>query len=420
MLKQKEDKMLETLRKDADIIIKNAIESSLPDNAVKKALEKFPEVKGKIVLVSVGKAGWQMASAAYKELGDRIEGGVVVTKYDHSKGPIGNLQIVEAGHPVPDENSYKGTALAIDSVKDLGKDDMVLFLVSGGGSALFEKPLIPTMDMENLTSQLLASGASITEMNTIRKRMSAVKGGKFALICKPARVFSIVLSDIIGDPLDMIASGPAYPDKSTKEEAISIAEKYNLTLTPLMKELLEKETPKSLDNTETYVTGSVKELCASASITSEKLGYKPFVLTSSLSCIAREAGVFMANIAETYSDSKESLAFICGGETVVKLTGKGKGGRNQEFALASAPILSKVENAAIFSVGSDGTDGPTDAAGGYVDTETLSTLEKEGVDVNKVLLDNDAYNALKVSNGLVMTGPTGTNVNDFAVLLIKR
>ena len=420
MLKQKEDKMLETLRKDADIIIKNAIESSLPDNAVKKALEKFPEVKGKIVLVSVGKAGWQMASAAYKELGDRIEGGVVVTKYDHSKGPIGNLQIVEAGHPVPDENSYKGTALAIDSVKDLGKDDMVLFLVSGGGSALFEKPLIPTMDMENLTSQLLASGASITEMNTIRKRMSAVKGGKFALICKPARVFSIVLSDIIGDPLDMIASGPAYPDKSTKEEAISIAEKYNLTLTPLMKELLEKETPKSLDNTETYVTGSVKELCASASITSEKLGYKPFVLTSSLSCIAREAGVFMANIAETYSDSKESLAFICGGETVVKLTGKGKGGRNQEFALASAPILSKVENAAIFSVGSDGTDGPTDAAGGYVDTETLTTLEKEGVDVNKVLLDNDAYNALKVSNGLVMTGPTGTNVNDFAVLLIKR
>ena len=136
--------------------------------------------------------------------------------------------------------------------------------------------------------------------------------------------------------------------------------------------------------------------------------------------IAREAGVFMANIAETYSSSKESLAFICGGETVVKLTGKGKGGRNQEFALASAPILSKVENAAIFSVGSDGTDGPTDAAGGYVDTDTLSTLESKGIDINKVLFDNDAYNALKASGGLVMTGPTGTNVNDFAVLLIKR
>ena len=412
--------MVESLRKDADIIIKKAIESSLPDSAVKKALEKFPTVKGKIVLISVGKAGWQMASAAYNELGDKIDSGVVVTKYGHDKGPIGNIKIVEAGHPVPDENSYRGTEEAINAVKDLTEDDMVLFLVSGGGSALFEKPLIPSQDMEKLTSELLASGASITEMNTIRKRMSSVKGGKFALICKPARVFSIVLSDIIGDPLDMIASGPAYPDKSTSEEAMAIAEKYNLALTPEMKELLSKETPKSLDNVETYVTGSVKELCKSAYKSAEKLGYKPFILTSSLSCIAREAGVFMANIAETYSQSKESLAFICGGETVVKLTGKGKGGRNQEFALASAPILSKIENAAIFSVGSDGTDGPTDAAGGYVDTDTLKALEEKGIDVGKVLMDNDAYNALKETDGLIITGPTGTNVNDFAVLLIKR
>ena len=412
--------MVESLRKDADIIIKKAIESSLPDSAVKKALEKFPTVKGKIVLISVGKAGWQMASAAYNELGDKIDSGVVVTKYGHDKGPVGNIKIVEAGHPVPDENSYRGTEEAINAVKDLTEDDMVLFLVSGGGSALFEKPLIPSQDMEKLTSELLASGASITEMNTIRKRMSSVKGGKFALICKPARVFSIVLSDIIGDPLDMIASGPAYPDKSTSEEAMAIAEKYNLTLTPEMKELLSKETPKSLDNVETYVTGSVKELCKSAYESAEKLGYKPFILTSSLSCIAREAGVFMANIAETYSQSKESLAFICGGETVVKLTGKGKGGRNQEFALASAPILSKIENAAVFSVGSDGTDGPTDAAGGYVDTDTLKTLEEKGIDVGKVLMDNDAYNALKETDGLIITGPTGTNVNDFAVLLIKR
>lgn len=412
--------MLKALRNDADIIIKKAIESALPDSAVKKALKNFPEVKGKIVLVSIGKAGWQMAAAAYSELKERINGGVVVTKYDHNMGPIGNLEIIEAGHPVPDENSYKGTAKAIEAVKDLGKDDMVLFLVSGGGSALFEKPLIPTSDMERLTSELLASGASITEMNTIRKRMSAVKGGKFALISAPAKVFSIVLSDIIGDPLDMIASGPAYPDKSTKEEAKAIAEKYNLTLTEEMKKLLDEETPKSLDNVETYVTGSVKELCASASNTSKELGYKPIVLTSSLSCIAREAGVFMANIAETYKDSKESLAFIIGGETVVKLTGKGKGGRNQELALSASPILSKVENAALFSVGSDGTDGPTDAAGGYVDTETLSTLNENGIDVDKVLLDNDAYNALKVSGGLVITGPTGTNVNDFGVLLIKR
>ena len=412
--------MSENLRKDADRIIDRAIKESLPDSAVRKALQEFPETKGKVVLIAVGKAAWQMADAAYGFLGNRISGGVVVTKYDHSKGRIGNLEIYEGGHPVPDENSYKGTSAAIKAVEGLGEEDIVLFLVSGGGSALFEKPLIPSSDMARLTSELLASGASITEMNTIRKRMSAVKGGKFALLCKPAKVFSIVLSDIIGDPLDMIASGPAYPDSSTREEAEAIAEAYGLTLTDEMKKLLAEETPKSLDNVETHVTGSVRELCASASRAAEELGYKSFVITSYLSCIAREAGVMMADIAMHNKDSKESLAFIMGGETVVKLTGKGKGGRNQELALSAAPLLSSVENAAVFSVGSDGTDGPTDAAGGYVDSDTLSILKAKGIDVQKVLEDNDAYHALEKCGGLVITGPTGTNVNDVSVLLIKR
>ena len=412
--------MSENLRKDADRIIDRAIKESLPDSAVRKALQEFPETKGKVVLIAVGKAAWQMADAAYGFLGNRISGGVVVTKYDHSKGRIGNLEIYEGGHPVPDENSYRGTSAAIKAVEGLGEEDIVLFLVSGGGSALFEKPLIPSSDMARLTSELLASGASITEMNTIRKRMSAVKGGKFALLCKPARVFSIVLSDIIGDPLDMIASGPAYPDSSTREEAEAIAEAYGLTLTDEMKKLLAEETPKSLDNVETHVTGSVRELCASASRAAEELGYKSFVITSYLSCIAREAGVMMADIAMHNKDSKESLAFIMGGETVVKLTGKGKGGRNQELALSAAPLLSSVENAAVFSVGSDGTDGPTDAAGGYVDSDTLSILKAKGIDVQKVLEDNDAYHALEKCGGLVITGPTGTNVNDVSVLLIKR
>ena len=412
--------MSENLRKDADRIIDRAIKESLPDSAVRKALQEFPETKGKVVLIAVGKAAWQMADAAYGFLGERITSGVVVTKYDHSKGRIGNLEIYEGGHPVPDENSYKGTSAAIKAVEGLGEEDIVLFLVSGGGSALFEKPLIPSSDMARLTSELLASGASITEMNTIRKRMSAVKGGKFALLCKPAKVFSIVLSDIIGDPLDMIASGPAYPDSSTREEAETIAKAYGLTLTDEMKKLLAEETPKSLDNVETHVTGSVRELCASASRAAEELGYKSFVITSYLSCIAREAGVMMADIAMHNKDSKESLAFIMGGETVVKLTGKGKGGRNQELALSAAPLLSSVENAAVFSVGSDGTDGPTDAAGGYVDSDTLSILKAKGIDVQKVLEDNDAYHALEKCGGLVITGPTGTNVNDVSVLLIKR
>lgn len=412
--------MIESLHNDAEYIIKRAIEDVMPDSAVKKALLHFPIVKGKVVLVAIGKAAWEMAKSAYDVIGEKIDSGVIITKYDHSKGKIANLEIIEAGHPVPDENSYKGTEVAIKVVKNLTKDDVVLFLVSGGGSALFEKPLIPNDDMERLTSELLSSGADIKEMNTIRKRMSVVKGGKFALLCAPARVFSIVLSDIIGDPLDMIASGPSYPDSSTSIDAERIVKKYNLTLTEKMKELLKKETPKELDNVTTFVTGSVNELCKSAYQSAEKLGYKPIVLTSSLSCISREAGVMLGNIASYWKDTKESIAFILGGETVVKITGKGKGGRNQELALSSCPFLNAVDNAALFSIGSDGTDGPTDAAGGYVDSSSFNVLSSLGVDISTVLMENDSYNALKKCNGLIFTGPTGTNVNDLTVLLIKR
>lgn len=412
--------MIESLHNDAEYIIKRAINDVMPDMAVKKALPHFRSVKGKVVLIAIGKAAWEMAKSAYEEIGEKIDGGVIITKYNHSKGKIGNLEIVEAGHPVPDENSYMGTEKAINKVKNLREDDMVLFLVSGGGSALFEKPLIPPDDMKRLNIELLSSGADIKEMNTIRKRMSAVKGGKFALLCRPAHVFSIILSDIIGDPLDMIASGPSYPDSSTSIDAERIVKKYNLTLTREMKDLLKEETPKSLDNVTTLVTGSVNELCESARSSAEALGYKPIVLTSSLSCISREAGVMLGNIASYWKDSKESLAFILGGETVVKITGKGLGGRNQELALSSCPYLSSVDNAAIFSFGSDGTDGPTDAAGGYVDSSSFNVLSSLGVDIPSVLMENDSYNALKKCNGLIFTGPTGTNVNDLTVLLIKR
>ena len=177
-------------------------------------------------LVAAGKAAWQMAGTAAELLGERIEAGVVVTKYGHSKGPIANFEIWEAGHPVPDENSFRGAQAAIDLVKDLTEEDTVLFLVSGGGSALFEKPLVPAEELADVTRQLLACGADIVEINTLRKRLSAVKGGKFAQLCAPAQVFSIVLSDILGDPLDMIASGPAYPDSSTAADAKAIVDVY--------------------------------------------------------------------------------------------------------------------------------------------------------------------------------------------------
>ncbi len=409
-----------SLREDAQFIIDASLRAALPDTAVKKALENAQFPPGKLVLVAAGKAAWQMAKAAVGQLGERIDCGVVITKYGHAKGELPKLTIFEAGHPVPDENSYKAAQAAIDAVSGLSNDDTVLFLLSGGGSALFEKPLIPTEDLDRLTRELLACGADIVEMNTVRKRFSAVKGGKFAALCAPAHVFSIVLSDIIGDPLDMIASGPAYPDSSTSEQARRIAEKYHLTLTGQMERLLEIETPKTLDNVETHVTGSVRQLCLAAEQACRELGYEPVVLTASLSCTARDAGTFLGNIAQYYRDSSKSLAFIAGGETVVQLTGRGMGGRNQELALSAAAAIAGIPGAAVFSLGSDGTDGPTDAAGGYVDENTAAALAKQGIDIFSVLRENDAYHALEKCGGLLKTGATGTNVNDVSVLLLRK
>ena len=409
--------MNETLRKHADAIISASIKAVLPDEAVKRALtgKEFP---GRVLLVAAGKAAWQMAKAASDTLGDRIEGGVVVTKYDHVMGPIANFTCCEAGHPVPDEKSFAGTKKALDLVADLQPEDTVLFLLSGGGSALFESPLIPGAVLQDITGQLLASGADIVEINTIRKRLSAVKGGRFALHCAPAHVFTIVLSDILGDPLDMIASGPACPDSATKEQAIAIAKKYNLSLSQEVWTLLEQETPKELHNVTTQINGSVRELCAAAAVVCRELGYEPILLTDQLCCQAKEAGSFLATILKTHAGSGKKLAFLAGGETVVQLTGKGKGGRNQELALAAAAGIDGIANAAVFSVGSDGTDGPTDAAGGYVDGDTAQALRAQGILIHEVLKNNDAYHALEKCGGLIVTGPTGTNVNDVAVALL--
>lgn len=411
--------MNQELRTHADAIIRASLQAVLPDEAVKRALSgrTFP---GRVVLVAVGKAAWQMAKAAYDCLGPRIGSGVVVTKYGHVGGPIGNFCCCEGGHPVPDENSFAGTEKALSLVRDLTERDTVLFLLSGGGSALFEKPLVPAGILQDLTDQLLACGADIVEINTIRKRLSAVKGGRFAQLCAPAQVFSIVLSDILGDPLDMIASGPAAQDSSTCAQAWAVVRKYGLLITPETEALLSRETPKALDNVTSCVTGSVRQLCAAAAEQCRALGYEPILLTDRLCCEAREAGSFLASILRTHADSGKSLAFLAGGETVVHLSGSGLGGRNQELALAAAVGLDGLPGAAVFSVGSDGTDGPTDAAGGYVDGDTAAALREQGIQISDVLLHNDAYHALEKTGGLIITGPTGTNVNDVAVALVKR
>ena len=406
------------LRNHKDIIVKKAIAAVLPDAAVQRALEGkvFP---GRVLLVAAGKAAWQMAKAAYDCLGSRIDAGVVVTKYDHVMGPIGDFACFEAGHPVPDENSFRGTQAALDLVAGLTETDTVLFLLSGGGSALFEMPLVSGEVLQDVTRQLLACGADIVEINTIRKRLSGVKGGRFAKTCAPAQVYSIVLSDILGDPLDMIASGPAYPDSSTCADALAIAEKYNLKIDAETRQLLTRETPKELSNVTTRITGSVRELVSAAADACRELGYEPVMLTDQLSCQAKEAGSFLASILKSHAGCGRNLAFLAGGETVVQLTGTGLGGRNQELALAAAAGIHGLTGCAVFSVGSDGTDGPTDAAGGYADSHTRTALAEKGFDIWDVLRNNDAYHALQAVDGLIFTGPTGTNVNDVAVALYR-
>ena len=404
------------MRAHADAIIASSIEAVKPDEAVARALKSYHPHGGKTLLVAAGKAAWQMAAAAAKVL-PKIDGGVVVTKYGHVLGDIPGVVCCEGGHPVPDEGSFAGTRKALALVANLTAEDSVIFLLSGGGSALFESPLIPPEELQDITRQLLACGADIVEMNTVRKRLSGVKGGRFAQACAPAQVFSIVLSDILGDPLDMIASGPAYPDSSTCAQALHIARKYGLKLSENAWKLLAQETPKSLDNVTTQITGSVRELCAAAGKKCAEMGYTPILLTDQLCCEAREAGSLLASVARTHAGGGKKLAYLAGGETVVHLTGKGKGGRNQELALAGAEGLSGLD-ACLFSVGSDGTDGPTEAAGGYVDGDTKAALDAAGVSIFDTLQNNDAFHALEASGGLIVTGPTGTNVNDVAVLLI--
>lgn len=406
------------LRADAEKIVRAAIASVMPDEAVHRALTGlvFP---GRVFLVSVGKAAWQMAKAALDYLPQKIEKGIVLTKYGHVLYGLENLRCLEAGHPVPDENSFMGTEKVLEMTRNLQDTDTVLFLLSGGGSALFEKPLIPPAQLQDITAQLLACGADIREINTIRKRLSAVKGGRFAQWCQPARVEAVILSDVLGDPPDMIASGPAAADQSTCAQAMEIVRKYSLSLSEQAIACLNAETPKKLDNVHMQIIGSVRQLCTAAEAACRSLGYETVFLTDQLCCEAREAGRFLGAILKSNNNSGRTLAFLAGGETVVHLTGTGLGGRNQEVALGAAELIQGMAGACVISVGSDGTDGPTDAAGGYADGDTVNSLKEHNISAEAALRNNDAYHALKAIDGLIMTGPTGTNVNDISVALLR-
>ena len=403
------------LRRHAEQIYGEAIRRALPDVAVREALRDFRPGPGRTLLVSVGKAAWRMASAALEAVS--VDGGLVVTKYGHSQGPLPGLEILEAGHPVADAASFAASERALELVQGLGEEDDLLFLLSGGGSALFEASDLSLAEFQDINRRLLSCGADIQEVNRVRKRLSNVKGGRFGAACAPARVFSVVLSDVLGDRLDMIASGPAAVDGSTLEETLAVAEKYGLELSPQARALLARPLPAALPHVESRICGSVSQLCQTAAEVCRGLGYEARVLTDRAAGEARETGENLARTLLREREAGKPLALILGGETVVRLTGRGEGGRTQALAVAAARELAGTEGTALFSVGSDGTDGPTDAAGGYVDGGTRDLLQSQGIEIPAVLMENDSYNALAQAGGLIVTGPTGTNVNDLSVAL---
>ena len=464
--------MNEKLYNHARKIYSTSISENMPNEAVKRALNDLELGSGRLVLISIGKAGWEMAKTAYEILGDKIDGGVVITKYDHTpkeckmqsakskmetlppstsltppstdggigaKGQspqseeienseceidsapvcyLGNVEVYEAGHPVVDINGLQATKRALEITENLAENDTVLFLVSGGGSALFESVDCGLEKMQDLTKKLLECGATINEINAIRKHISNVKGGKLAKHIYPARVFAVVLSDVVGNDLSTIASGPACADTTTVEDCLEILNRYSVDVEKDTVELIKRETPKEITNATHIVSGSVTELCRVAREVAQSLGYQGVIVDDGVTCDAKEISEKIRALADSAHGLKCPTAYIFGGEVTIKVRGKGKGGRNQELALMCAEHIRGKDNMAVFCVGSDGTDGPTDAAGGYVDGDTYDQILKMGKSPEECLKNNDSYPALQCANGLIFTGPTGTNVNDIYILLV--
>ncbi len=390
----------------------------------------------KIFLVGTGKAAASMAQAMEEILGERITQGVITTKYGHGL-PLRFTEVIEAGHPLPDRNGMEGARKMKDLLQTTGPMDLVLCLISGGGSALLSLPSegITLEEKQELTQLLLDCGADIKEINTIRKHISQIKGGWLARWAYPSTVISFILSDVVGDPLDVIASGPTVPDPSTFHDAWSILKKYGLINEVassiqhhlrLGKEGKREETPKAGE----FVFEKVYNLIIGSNIialqAAEKeflsLGFHAITLSSSIVGETREAakfhGAIVREVLSTGRPIQRPACILSGGETTVTIKGNGLGGRNQEFALAGAFELNGLEKTVLLSGGTDGTDGPTDAAGAMVDHTTIQRSRAIGLDPLKYLENNDSYHFFKQIGDLLMTGPTRTNVMDVRIILI--
>lgn len=440
--------VLEKMRTDAVSIFKAGLEAVSPGTAVRHFLRREGNrlrVKDttldlgdfqNVYIVGAGKASAAMAQAAEDVLGNRISDGVVVVKYDHV-ADLKYTSLVEAGHPVPDENGRKGAEKILALLSRADENDLVICMISGGGSALTPLPApgLTLADKQKTAQVLLACGASIHEINAIRKHMSGIKGGLLARAAYPARLVTLILSDVVGDDLDVIASGPGVPDSSTFSDCMAIMEKYGIAdqlpahVTAHIRSGISgdiPETPKTGDtifnHTRNVIVGSNSDAIRAAGLAAKRLGYHPITLSSMIEGETREVARVHAAIAKEILKSGNPVprpaCVLSGGETTVTIRGTGKGGRNQEFALAAAIEIATLENVVIFSAGTDGTDGPTDAAGAMADFSTVSRALELSMDPQAFLSDNDAYHFFKPLGNLIMTGPTHTNVMDLRILLV--
>lgn len=413
------DGQMKALWRDAAIIIEEALSAVDPYKGVCDALGSLPDDNKSLFLLAVGKAAFQMAKAVYDTLGDAITEGMVITKDGHLRGSIGPYRLFEAGHPLPDRRSYRATREALRMADRLTERDRLILLLSGGGSSLFESSALDITELRHIQNQLLCSGLPIEAVNTVRKHLSDVKGGRFALRVLPADLFSVILSDVISERRDVIASGPATPDPTTSRDALSVLRRAGVHPSEAVRSIMRNETPKTLPAFPTKQIGSNSALCKAAADAATALGYHAVLSDRAVTGDAATFGRDMGRMAQKARVSGEKKAFIVGGETTVHVTGTGLGGRNQEIVLAAVPMLDGLSDLLLFSLASDGTDGPTDAAGGIVDGETARQLRQAGYGIETVLRNNDSYHALESVGALLRTGPTGTNVNDLTVLLIN-
>ena len=424
------------LRRDAKAILKAALQAADPTAGVQSALRSRHDLDRyeRIIVVGAGKAGATMGRAAEKILGRRIACGCINVK-DGDRAIERGLRRIElraCGHPVPDERGVAGTKRIAELALEAGERDLVVCLLSGGASALAPYPAPPVTlgDKREVTKLLLACGANIHELNTVRKHLSLFKGGQLARMASPARVLSLILSDVVGNDLDVIASGPTAPDVSTFAEAYAVLEKYSLLgkVTPNVRERLEagaNETPKPgdpvFDRVENLIVGSNQISLDAAAAQAKGLGYRTLVLASTIEGETRDVARMHAAIARQILESgqpvKPPACIVSGGETTVTVRGAGLGGRNQEFALAAAIDIAGLRDALILSAGTDGTDGPTDAAGAMADGETVGRSRRDAI---HTLAENDSYPFFDELGDLVITGSTGTNVMDLHLVLAIR